>query len=654
MQNFLFFSVVVFFSYEAAMAQADPVNASLPQIIDEIYEETTGIDNESPVYDYYENLSQTYNEINTIGINELLKIPFIDFSTANSIISYREKTGYIFSFRELFSIADIDTTILRYIAPFISVNYKSKVADDEYRNQHINISYRSRVLFDMQKRRGFAENKYAGNKIKSLQKFMLGFGRDFRFSFLAKKDPGENSFTDYTSFYFFMRNNSIIRNLIIGDYSPEYGKGLLFGGNFPVYRSINVISQRSKPVQNIIPYSGSAENGFFRGAAITLGYKAFSLDLFYSSNKFDASIDTAAGIITSIPITGYHRTVTEIKNKKSASEKLFGISTCFTNKFINAGILFYYSTLSNKLEKEKPCIPDGTDLKMTSLYYDIIFEELNISGETAFNGSVAAHYSSLQFNTNRNISFVIAIRNYPENFFSFHGNTPGSNGITNENGIYTGTRIKTGIGNFSLSYDQNKSYRPTGAALFPDKGNEFGLTFSSNKIKEAVINFRVSHSNSERTISGISEIETSNRIRLQLSDVSLSQFQLKWNICYTDYKQKYSGFNETGYALIQDVVYRAGAVLNLYGRVAFFSTGSFSTAIYTYETDLPGMMANAVLYDKGERYFILINYNPLPGLSLNLKYSETFKPGEDSIGSGDNEIFTNVDNKISFQLDLRL
>ena len=49
---------------------------------------------------------------------------------------------------------------------------------------------------------------------------------------------------------------------------------------------------------------------------------------------------------------------------------------------------------------------------------------------------------------------------------------------------------------------------------------------------------------------------------------------------------------------------------------------------------------------------LIVKYKPLQFLTLSTKYSETYKPDETSLSSGDNEIIGNVDNRISFQIDM--
>lgn len=63
-------------------------------------------------------------------------------------------------------------------------------------------------------------------------------------------------------------------------------------------------------------------------------------------------------------------------------------------------------------------------------------------------------------------------------------------------------------------------------------------------------------------------------------------------------------------------------------------------------------MPNLAMYGKGIRWYVIVKYKPLQFLTLSSKYSETYKPDETSLSSGDNEITGNVDNRISFQIDM--
>jgi hypothetical protein len=60
------------------------------------------------------------------------------------------------------------------------------------------------------------------------------------------------------------------------------------------------------------------------------------------------------------------------------------------------------------------------------------------------------------------------------------------------------------------------------------------------------------------------------------------------------------------------------------------------------------------LFGQGIRWYLLMRFRPIRLITLSVKYAETYKPDEISLGSGDNSIPGNTDNTISLQLDLNL
>ncbi|MGQ9643414.1 MAG: hypothetical protein ACUVT3_06120 [Ignavibacterium sp.] len=90
----------------------------------------------------------------------------------------------------------------------------------------------------------------------------------------------------------------------------------------------------------------------------------------------------------------------------------------------------------------------------------------------------------------------------------------------------------------------------------------------------------------------------------------------------------------------------------LYGRIIFFETDSFNSAVYEFENDLTGVLTNLAMYGKGLRWYLMIRYKPFRFATLSLKYAETYKPNETSLSSGNNLIRNNLDNRISFQIDI--
>ena len=106
--------------------------------------------------------------------------------------------------------------------------------------------------------------------------------------------------------------------------------------------------------------------------------------------------------------------------------------------------------------------------------------------------------------------------------------------------------------------------------------------------------------------------------------------------------------------MFQDIRFSPSTSLNIYGRIIFFKTDSFNSAIYEYENNLTGVLTNIPLFGEGIRWYMIVRYKLFKFMTLSFKYSETYKPGEESIGTGLNEIPLNLSNILGIQLDLNI
>jgi len=62
-------------------------------------------------------------------------------------------------------------------------------------------------------------------------------------------------------------------------------------------------------------------------------------------------------------------------------------------------------------------------------------------------------------------------------------------------------------------------------------------------------------------------------------------------------------------------------------------------------------MPTLPMYGKGIRWYIVAKYSSLTLFNVSIKYSETYKPDETTLSSGDNQIKGNLDNQFSLQFD---
>ncbi|GIV45209.1 MAG: hypothetical protein KatS3mg036_0027 [Ignavibacterium sp.] len=143
-----------------------------------------------------------------------------------------------------------------------------------------------------------------------------------------------------------------------------------------------------------------------------------------------------------------------------------------------------------------------------------------------------------------------------------------------------------------------------------------------------------------------------NSYRVELGYVITNKLQMKSRVEYNTYRIDKSDLNEKGLLIFQDFRYELQKYLFIYGRIIFFDTDSFNSAVYEFENDLTGVLTNLPMYDDGMRWYLLIRYKPIDIITLSMKYSETYKPNTKTLSSGNNLINNNIDNRISFQIDV--
>jgi hypothetical protein len=590
----------------------------------------------------------------------------MEISTAKLIVEHRNKFGYFFSLNELNAVENLDKSIVQKITPFLYI--EKKEAEEikppgafEFFAEGTEILLRSRIINSLQTNKGFSENKYVGTKPKTYSRFLVKYNNQFQAGYLADKDAGEIDFNEFSSLHIAVNDIEFIDKAVLLDYLLEFGQGLTFWSPYAYSKGADAIVPVNRADRNIRPYTSSTENNFFRGAASAFRLGNFIVTGFYSNNDFDANIDSSTGKITSTPVDGLHRTSNEILKRDAANEKMFGGRIDYNYKnIIKVGAIHYQSQISNEFQPSMTYDISGDKFNYTAASYILFLDRFNFSGEFSYNGISVASINMMELLINNNFTFVTSFRNYPRNFFSLHGYAFGEkNGATqNEVGLYTGFKWRIPFGLLNVYYDQFKAPYATFFNPTSTQGDEYLVDFLSKPIQKFEVRGRYKYENKEITESINNTKSVVKRLRqvfrAELIYSISNKIRLRGRFEYNTFRISLTGYNETGYLLFQDVRYSPTANLNIYGRIIFFRTDSFESAIYEYENNLTGVLTNVPLYDEGMRWYLLIRFRPHKIFTISAKYAETYKPAESSLGSGDNIIQGNIDNTISLQIDVNL
>jgi len=637
---------------------------------------------ESTTLDFLESLRRNPLDLNRVTLDELNDIPFLSSVIAKKIIDYRDQIKVFKSKRALLKVDGMTEDLYEKIKVYLVVRQSTKdIIIDETGNK-FSVSeatkflsfvtrVRSRFIQDLQQKDGFLNGNYEGSRPKVYNQLNTKYNKlDYKLeaNLTIEKDAGEKNLTDFVSAFLELKDYKFIKNAVAGDYTLNFAQGVAMWSSLAFSKGIDAVSPLKKKGKGIDGYSSVNEVQFFRGSATKLNFNNFNVNLFYSDNYYDATIDTTEGDVSSFYYDGYHRTTSEIDRKNSAKEKLFGGRVTYEKDGLKLGSTYWTSTFS------KSIIPDslkllfnfsGTSANMFGLDYDFIFKNMNFYGEWARSQSSSiAGISALQITFFRLADVLLSYRNYPIDFAPVHSFGFGErNGNTyNERGFYAGITLRPFKGLYINSYfDQFKFPYRTYFDPVPTSGNDFLTNVEWRAAKGLVFNLKYKNENKEdtRTVTDefgrdVKRIDTRNQLnaRAGLIYQVTDRFRVRSRFEYVNVDYKNFGGDNKGMLFFSDVriIPLTGLVLDM--RYIVFDTDDYDSRIYEFENDIKGVLSNVALYGKGRRWYLVLKYKPLPYIELSGKYAETYIDGVKSIGSGNDEINNDINNRFSLGLEL--
>jgi len=141
------------------------------------------------------------------------------------------------------------------------------------------------------------------------------------------------------------------------------------------------------------PYTSVDESRFFRGAAINLGYRKFDILLFSSLKTIDATgvqdstVDNLE-FVSTINLSGLHRTNSEISKMNSLKEFISGASLNYRNDYLKIGVQGVYQTydkpLNLTIRPYNQYYFNGQSLFSLSSDYNFVYKNINVFGEVSY------------------------------------------------------------------------------------------------------------------------------------------------------------------------------------------------------------------------------------------------------------------------------
>jgi len=636
-------------------------------------------------------------DLNRATAAALNTIPSLSLPLARRIVRYRRSQRPFSSVDALTNVEGVTEKTLRTLRPYVTATPPGSDSAGPYPSvpsvgklvNNLEVDLLQRVTRDLDLGRGYEQassrTTFQGSPERFTTRLRVGYERRLQLALTLDKDPGEPfRWAPATDTYGFdhvagnltLRDWGRLETLVLGDFTVQYGQGAALWQGLSFGKGRTPVSPLVREGRGIVPFQSTSENRFFRGAAAQVAITpTVSATGFVSRRHRDATLDssTARSGRSPAPLPartlstgGQHRTPSEIRRKGVFGKTTVGGAVEYRTASLRLGVTGHQSWFARPLRPPSDR-PDerfavtGTQTGMGSAFANVYLDDYTLFGEVARapSGAVGVVLGGA-FDHEAGVQALLAGRRFPPSFRGLYNSAIGESGSTqNEIGVYAGLRLQVAerwrIGGY---VDQYRFPWLRFNVPRPSSGLDTRLVieYDPRPWLASYIQLRAEREEASterrgpggRLLGGLrqehrqsarwhTEYRFSNaftvRTRLQLSRFAAAQESSSY-----------------GLLLSQGVRLTPIDPLQIDARVAFFDTDGYASRIYTYEHDLLYSFSVPVLFGRGQRSYVLLQYEPVPSLTLEAKYGVTWYPHRQTVGSGLNETEGNRSRELRLQV----
>ncbi|MGJ1387864.1 ComEA family DNA-binding protein [Sphingobacterium spiritivorum] len=653
----------------------------LEQLEEELIEQLNEVtDDFADISEYTERLR--YFLRNPIDLNktdgrDLSELLFLTPVQIANLLDHRMRSRRMLSVLELQGIEGFDEITIERLLPFVKVG-DAPVFESFTLNKLWNTSsheYMVRFGRGLQQARGYqitdtSRSRYLGNQDRYMVRYRLNYKDAVRLSINMEKDAGEPLFKyaqaygfDFYSGSLSVKVNNRLKEVIMGDYSLQFGQGLVVWNGLAFGKGSWVSSVARQGI-GLKPYTSFNETNFFRGLAGTIAMGRLQITPFMSLKKRSGHVlETDSGsIILSLSNSGLHRTPTEQRQRHSIDEYVYGGNVNYRIDRLYVGINLMHTNYSGYINPAELLRNRfafrGQTLTNISGYYQYTFKNTYVFGEIAKSaGGGTAVLNGMVSSLHPKFSLVLLQRNYQKNYHQFFAQGIGEGGtVNNESGLYAGavyhpSRKIEWVGYADVFRFPWLRFR----ADAPTKGYEVFSQITYQWYKKGRLALRFRHRFREENSSdfGIAEQILAELKRYQLRCDFEYKLTNQWMIrSRTEVVRYTKEFDapQKGWLGAQDIFWSSvNKRISANLRIAYFNTDGFNSRIYTYENDVLYSSSFPSYFDKGYRTYANGRWRVRKNIDLWVKYAVTLYPDKDVIGSGLEQIAGNRKSDIKIQ-----
>lgn len=270
-------------------------------------------------------------DINTAGVAELSRVPFLGPGSAVRIVADRRALGPFPALDDLVERRCLDSATLEVVRPYIvAVAVPDGTAADGRASAPSEDA--SGLVWDFRARLAFSEGYEESWATDTFSAWAAGFSRlrvslpnGLSVGLAGGKDKGEERWHDHVAACLSWRardtarlDAAVVRSACMGDFTGSWGQGLtLRSGTF------SSASSYPRRTDGLRAYDGAGESAPRRGVFLELARGRASVTAVAALTRLDASIDDD-GLVTSVRTSGYHRTESEETGAGALEERLLG------------------------------------------------------------------------------------------------------------------------------------------------------------------------------------------------------------------------------------------------------------------------------------------------------------------------------------------
>ncbi len=618
--------------------------------------------------------------INTVSLDVLINLRILSPLQIHHFLNYRKLFGDIISIYELQAIPLWDVNTINSILPYVTI------LDKEFKKEDFASRFRGgdqyllgRVSQVLEKSQGYIKTSgsyYEGSRQHLMMRYRYRYKNSLQYGVVMDKDAGESFFSksqkqgfDFYSAHLFATKLGKVEALAIGDYTVNLGQGLVQWQSLAFKKSADVMGIKRQSTI-LRPYNSAGEFFFNRGAGATLKFNNWQVTAFGSLRKMSANFqfDTLHNeeMVSSILMSGYHRTPSEIRGKKQLTQTSFGGNISLKKDHWHIGInsvnFHFDQSLQKRDEPYNLFTIKGNNWQNYSVDYSFTRNNIHFFGEAAMDKLMnKAYINGLLISLNTRADFSLLHRSISKGYQSLNGNAFTENTMpVNENGLYAGLSLRVSqIIKLDAYADLFSFPWLKYLADAPGRGKEFlvQFTYSPNKQLELYsrIKSETKETNQRENVSVTNFMVPVSKINWRI------QFSVKINTAFIlRSRTELMWFNkgrqgeENGFLSYLDYLYKP--MMKRFGggiRLQYFETDSYNSRLYAYENDVLYNFSIPPFSGKGFRYYLNFNFDINKIFSIYFRFAQTQYKDVNTIGTGNDAIDGKARSEIKFQLIAR-